>query len=92
MGRAVLNISLFAALFVLVFSSAAFAQELSRIQVEVQSSELVAVNVFDDDDSIGFVDVFVATGTSVNQYQFSRVGEGPLFTLPLFTSRPPHTI
>ena len=79
MDRESIKHALIAVLLALVLPSAAHAQEFSQIQIEVQGPELVATNVFDDDGSIGLVDIFIASSGSVNRYQFSGVEEGTVF-------------
>ncbi|MAG18223.1 MAG: hypothetical protein CL944_01980 [Candidatus Diapherotrites archaeon] len=77
------NLLLILALFVLLPSAMAASTILIEIQENPQTleNELVASSVFDDDDSIEKVDLFV-TGTSTNQYTFTNVGQGDIFDIP----------
>ena len=73
-----LKIKLAAALFIVLMAGFASAQNASVIEIKVIDGMLTAETVYDDDDTIEFVDLYIGK-TTVNHYRYSRVAQGTVF-------------
>ncbi|MCH7902677.1 hypothetical protein IIC68_02905, partial [archaeon] len=70
------------ALFLILPSVMAESSSITlEIVVTDGTPEVVATNVFDDDSSIGFVDVFVTSSAGVSRTTFTNVSEGQTLNL-----------
>ena len=65
-----------ALVFIAAFAQSANAAEFSTIDIAISSGKIVVNDVFDNDDSIEVVDVFVRTGNSITQHTFNDVAGG----------------